>query len=527
MSQSVNDLDRVLTSKGYAIKKSFLSDAQVQQIKMELTMSPKVLDKFQSANTKFPIYHESKTRFYVPRHWGTVQFGEPESNIVSEGQPLSDSVVFRSTFPPRDFQKDIMTSFIERGANGLICVPCGYGKTFMALYLAIQLKRRFLIIVDKEFLMNQWKSEIENFIEGATVGILQGATCQVGNTTVAGKERTVQELKQFARDAGLKVGGTRNELVKRLEEAGIDITPLSKEVNYDVTICMIQTICRQDFPDGFFADYGFTIFDECHHLGAAYFSQALLKIQTKYMLGLSATPDREDGLSCVFEYYLGEAVYKKTQREPDKEAVVKAIWFSSEDPAYEQVPLNWRGEPVMATLLNQVADFEPRNQMILTHLKEYATDPNRFILLLSDRISQLEWFEKQLEADNQYTWGYYVGGMKQNKLDENAEKCQILLATYQMASEAFSVKKLNTVFLLTPRKRVEQSTGRIFRQRVDERKVAPHIIDILDSHDCHKRRWLIRKKFYKECEYTIQHINRPSKVVGNVQPNEHGSLFRF
>jgi superfamily II DNA or RNA helicase len=372
--------------------------------------------------------------------------------------------------------------------------------------------------------MNQWKAEIEQFIDGAHVGILQGSTCQVGNHIVSNKEYTVAELKQMARNGSLKLGGTRDELITRLEEAGIKTTPEQHSVQYDVTICMIQTICRQEFPDGFFDDYGFTIFDECHHLGAAYFSQALLKIQTKYMLGLSATPDREDGLSCVFEYYLGDAVYKKTQREPDKEAVVKAIWYDSEDPAYQEIPVNWRGEPITAKLLNQVAEWEDRNRMILKHLHEYAQDPHRFILLLSDRISQLEWFEKALDKEK-YVYGYYVGGMKQSLLDENAEKCQILLATYQMASEAFSVKKLNTVFLLTPRKRVEQSTGRIFRQRVEERKVAPHIIDIIDSHDCHKRRWLIRQKFYKECEYTIQH-NKPKKV-GNVQPNEHGSLFKL
>lgn len=106
-------------------------------------------------------------------------------------------------------------------------------------------------------------------------------------------------------------------------------------------------------------------------------------------------------------------------------------------------------------------------------IDEYATDSNRFILILSDRISQLEWFEKALnEWPTKFIHGYYIGGMKQTKLDDNADKCQILLATYQMASEAFSVKKLNTVILATPRKNVEQSTGRIFRQRIDERKVA-------------------------------------------------------
>lgn len=477
---SIQEKDRVLTTKGYAIKKSFLNDIQVQGLRSELTVAPKVLDKYQKDIQNFPIYAESKTRFYVPRHWGIKKFGKPEADIVSEGLELPETISFSTKFPPHEFQKEIIESFIQKGANGLICVPCGYGKTFMALNIAVLLKRRFLIVVDKEFLMNQWKSEIENFIIGTRVGILQANKVQI--------------------DAE----------------------------KYDITICMIQTICRRELPEGFFDQYGFTIFDECHHLGAAYFCQALKKIQTKYMLGLSATPDREDGLSCVFEYHLGDPVYKNTKRAPDKEAIVKAVWFDSEDPTYKDVPVNWRGEPITAKLLNQVAEFEPRNKKIMELIDEYATDPDRFILILSDRISQLEWFEKALnEWPSKFIHGYYIGGMKQTKLDDNADKCQILLATYQMASEAFSVKKLNTVILATPRKNVEQSTGRIFRQRIDERKVAPHIVDIIDSHDCHKRRWYVRQKFYKECEYTFQHIDKPKRVVQKIEANEHGSLFKF
>jgi superfamily II DNA or RNA helicase len=477
---SIQDKDRVLTAKGYAVKKSYLNEIQTQGLRSELTMAPKVLDKFQKDIQNFPIYAESKTRFYVPRHWGIKKFGKPEADIVSEGMELPETITFKADFPPRDFQKDIIETFIGKGANGLICVPCGYGKTFMALNIAVRLHRRFLIVVDKEFLMNQWKSEIENFIIGARVGILQANKVQIDSE------------------------------------------------KYDVTICMIQTICRRELPEGFFDQYGFTIFDECHHLGASYFCQALKKIQTKYMLGLSATPDREDGLSLVFEYHLGEPVYKLTKRAPDKEAVVKAVWFDSEDPVYKDVPVNWRGEPVTAKLLNQVAEFEPRNKKIMELIDEYAQDPDRFLLILSDRISQLEWIEKTLnEWPTKFVYGYYIGGMKQSKLDENAEKCQILLATYQMASEAFSVKKLNTVILATPRKNVEQSTGRIFRERIDERKKAPHIVDIIDSHECHKRRWFVRQKFYKECEYTFQHIDKPKRVVQKTDANEHGSLFKF
>lgn len=477
---SIQDKDRVLTAKGYAIKKIYLTDIQIQELRSELTVAPKVLDRFQKDIQNFPIYAESKTRFYVPRHWGIKKFGKPDADIVGEGLELSNTITFTTKFPPHDFQKEIIETFIEKDGNGLICVPCGYGKTFMALNIAVLLKKRFLIVVDKEFLMNQWKSEIENFIIGARVGILQANKVQIDSE------------------------------------------------KYDVTICMIQTICRRELPDGFFDQYGFTIFDECHHLGAAYFCQALKKIQTKYMLGLSATPDREDGLSCVFEYHLGEPVYKNTKRAPDKEAVVKAVWFHSEDPLYKEVPVNWRGEPITAKLLNQVAEFEPRNKKIMELIDDYAKNKDRFILILSDRISQLEWFDKALnEHTTQFVHGYYIGGMKQSKLDNNADKCQILLATYQMASEAFNVKKLNTIILATPRKNVEQSTGRIFRQRIDERKVPPHIIDIIDSHECHKRRWFVRQKFYKECEYTFQHIDKPKRIVEKTDINEHGSLFKF
>ena len=419
-------------------------------------MAPKVMEKFQRNTPHFPIYYESATRYYVPRAWGKQHFGEPEADIVSEGTIMRDSVEFNTDFPPRDYQREIMRLFLEKGANGLICVPCGAGKTYLAIYLAIQLHRRFLIVVDKEFLMNQWKEEMERFVVGLRVGILQGTKVQV--------------------DAE----------------------------KYDVTICMIQTLCKREFPDGFFDQYGFTIFDECHHLGSSFFCGALKRVQTKWMLGLSATPDREDGLSKVFEAFLGPAVFKNIQRAPDSEAVVKAVWFNSEDPVYKEIPVNWKGETVTATLLNRVAEYAPRNELILKYLKDYAKDPQRFILLLSDRISQLDWFVDELKKTS-ITHGYYIGGMKQSVLDHNAQNCQILLATYHIASEAFSVARLNTVVLATPRKSVTQSTGRIFRQRIEERPLAPHIIDIIDSHDIHKRRWYVRQRYYKTCQYQIQH----------------------
>ena len=51
------------------------------------------------------------------------------------------------------------------------------------------------------------------------------------------------------------------------------------------------------------------ISDECHHLGSEVFSKSMQKVASKYMLGLSATPNRKDGLRKVFEWFIGPIVY--------------------------------------------------------------------------------------------------------------------------------------------------------------------------------------------------------------------------
>jgi superfamily II DNA or RNA helicase len=107
---------------------------------------------------------------------------------------------------------------------------------------------------------------------------------------------------------------------------------------------MIQTLVQQDFLETEFRSFGFGIFDECHHLGASNFSRALLKVQTKYMLGLSATPTRDDGLTKVFEWFLGKPVYWEKTREADPDVIVRKVLFQSDDSTYATVPTDRFGE---------------------------------------------------------------------------------------------------------------------------------------------------------------------------------------
>jgi superfamily II DNA or RNA helicase len=233
----------------------------------------------------------------------------------------------------------------------------------------------------------------------------------------------------------------------------------------------------------------------------------LLKVQTKYMLGLSATPIRDDGLTKVFEWFLGKPVYWEKTREPDPHVVVQCVQFETDDTDYNEVPVDYKGEPVLARLLTKVVECEERNEKIAEILRSLAEDPRRKILVLSERISHLNCIEELLK-DSGLTMSYYIGGMKEEIREAGARDSRILLASYAMASEAMNIKTLNTVILASPRKKVEQSTGRILRVQKDQREVNPIIVDIVDSHGMYQGQWRKRASYYKKCAYRIQYENQ-------------------
>ena len=464
---------RVLTHIGYSLLKSGLTPAEQAVIRKELTVAPKVLGPRRyggAGEDSFPVFLESPSRLYVPRIWARDRYGPAESSIMSPGVDLRPDLKFVGT--PYDYQVSIVDTFMKAAddqGGGLICVPCGRGKTFMAAYAAARLKKRFIVVVDKEFLLQHWSGELQALLPGIRLGILQQDKQQMGTEIVSKRELSLPELKDLARKAGLKVGGTKPELLARLQEAKVNTVPEVDTITYDCTIAMIKTLVLRDFAQDEFREYGFTIFDECHHLGAAHFSRALQKVQTQVMLGLSATPTRDDGLTKVFEWFLGKPVYWEQTREPDPDVVVQKISFTSDDPAYAEVPVDFRGEPVLARLLTQVLECEARNEAIDEVLEGLVANP------------------------------------------------QVILGTYAMASEAMNIKTLNTMVMASPRKKIEQSTGRILRVQKEDRTVEPLIVDIVDSHSVYQGQWFKRRVYYRKCKYKI--VGEKGKASAPVEEN--------
>jgi superfamily II DNA or RNA helicase len=311
----------------------------------------------------------------------------------------------------------------------LISLKCGGGKTVLALHILSKLKVKSLVVVHKDFLMTQWLDRIREFLPGARIGKIQQDTVDIENK--------------------------------------------------DIVLAMVQSLSMKEYPPDTFASFGFAIYDECHHLGAEVFHKSMVKVASKYSLGLSATPNRKDGLRKVFEWYIGPMVYMTTDKNQDY-IETRIHEYSSNDLAYCKEETLYSGKPCYPRMINNICAYQPRQQFILELiLKEHQI--GRKLLILSDRRDFLHIIRETLNEHIPDVAGLYVGGMKPNELRESQGK-DIILGTFSMASEGMDIPKLNTIVLTSPKSDVVQSVGRILREKACARVFHPLVIDIKDIH---------------------------------------------
>lgn len=448
--------NKYINDRGYILRKESLSFSQIKKIKKDLLVSPFVNSSYGTKATPFPIYLEGTKKIYLPLHYGIEEYGSPESIDISKG----DSIHIEFKGELREKQLPAYNKFIENCSlnnpidyskmtnGGIISLPCGYGKTILSLYLICKLQKKALVIVHKEFLVNQWIERIEQFIPEAKVGIIQGSTFDI-----EGK---------------------------------------------DIVLGMLQSISMKEYPIDAFSSFGFTIIDECHHIAAEVFSRALPKINSYYNLGLSATPKRKDGLSKVFHWYLGPMIYEVKKRE-NTPIQINSLLYTSNDKEYNTEEINFTGKICAPKMINKITENGRRTHMIIEVLRILLKQKKK-ILVLSDRRNHLKTIYDIISRNKLASIGYYIGGMKQEEL-KKSENNQILLGTYTMSSEGMDIPDLNAVVFASPKSDIIQSIGRILRKQHPETPVAWDIVD--NSIQIFKNQYRKRCTYYKKMKYPI------------------------
>jgi len=323
--------------------------------------------------------------------------------------------------------------------------------TVMAIKIISKLAKKTLIVVHKEFLLNQWIERINEFLPTAKIGRIQG--------------------------------------------------PIFDSEGKDIVIGMLQTLYDRDFPENAFDDFGLTIVDEVHRIGSCQFSRALLRIQTPLMLGITATLERKDGLTKVIHHFIGPTVYADNEglQSEDGSTLVRSMTFISRDDDFNHTVTDYRGNPMFSTMITKLCNHGPRIRFLVQIFTDLIKEtPDAQILVLGHNRSLLVELNDAIVGKEIATVGYYLGGMKAKALEITTEK-QIILATYAMASEGFDHKNLSILVMITPKTDIIQSVGRIFRKK----HARPLIVDVVDQHDIFQNQWRKRRAYYKKCGFRI------------------------
>lgn len=352
------------------------------------------------------------------------------------------------------------------GATGQ--AEAGFGKTVCALEVMSRRAQRTVILVHKEFLMTQWITRI--------LGTEQAAE-------FLGVEQKMLEDEDGPQSPMLDVGP---------EDIGIVQQDRQDWEGKKIVVAMVQSLTAptRTYPEEFYRYFGLVVVDEVHRFAAPMFRESIVKFPAAMRLGVTATPERKDGLEDVFFAHIGgiAAEGKSVRVKPKVHRIKTPVRVTKEGrrQASRYAGRDKKGKPKYrenyVKVMSFLVEYEARNRQILKLLLK-AAKAGRKIIVLSHRREHLDYLWAEFESLNQQhrlgvTTDFYVGGMDLKERSE-AEKADVLFATYQMAEEGLDIPALDTAFLATPIGEVEQAVGRILR--VYDDKMTPMVVDFVDE----------------------------------------------
>jgi superfamily II DNA or RNA helicase len=246
------------------------------------------------------------------------------------------------------------------------------------------------------------------------------------------------------------------------------------------------------YDSNVFKDFGLVIIDEMHHLAAKTLSKVLPKIPARYILGISATPDRGDGLEFLLYWLAGPTsfVYKRLPEITGLSHTVLVHQHIFRGGAEKEV-FNVGGKLGFASMVSALAKEEARNTFLLQIIKYLTKDGmnRRKILIVTSIVNHAKFLSDTLQCTmiNGGCPSYLVAKAK-------SPECKLVVATYQFLEEGFDDPLIDTLILALPRSKIQQVVGRC--ERTYEGKLTPIVIDIIDPFSIFQAMSWKRKSFY-------------------------------
>jgi len=353
---------------------------------------------------------------------------------------------------------------------GILHAPTAFGKTVTAIGMITKRKTNTLILVHSRQLLDQWQERLTSFLPDIEVGVIGGG--------------------------------------KKKPRGVIDIATYQSLINK-----------KDNSVSELVQDYGHVIVDECHHVSAPRFEMVLNEVRAKYVLGLTATPERQDGHQKIIFMAAGPIRHKVKSTSGgmfEQHVIVhqlhdtlpRQLVRAEERPkisdAYRWIMENTqRTGRIIEGILSCLK--ESKHPIVLTERREHAEAINSILL------------EKGVDSV------VLKGGMRaveRKKVDERLPTAQVVVATGKYVGEGFDLPRLDTLFLAMPiawKGSLAQYAGRIHRESDGKERVTIH-----DYVDCSlpmlQRMFNKREKSYKAMGYKVELAD--SALPGDIKSNE-------
>lgn len=339
--------------------------------------------------------------------------------------------------------------------TGVLCAPTAFGKTVTAAAMIARRGVTTLVLVHRTELLKQWQERLQAFL-----GVGKG---EVGT-----------------------IGGGKAK-------------PTGK-----IDIAVMQSISRQGKVNPLVYNYGQVIVDECHHVGAVTFDAILKSAKAKFVLGLTATPVRRDGLQPIIFMQCGPIRYKaaKPAGMPHDLEVL---------PRSRLTRINLPTDAGIQDIFGHLANDQARTEAIAAEVRD-AVGQGRKVLVLTERTEHLDAINAALHG--LLSALFVLHGRMSTKqrralvADLDAlppDAPRVLLSTGKLVGEGFDHPPLDTLVLTMPvswKGTLQQYAGRLHREHATKTDV--RIIDFVDAgHPALMRMWEKRQRGYRAMGYRI------------------------